>query len=87
MSLHAFLKNFCAEAHRKLFMMNEIPRPPYDSPIIAGNPIYTVPLSEMNSYTQLQQYMRSSGLIENLHEIGHTWMWHEEVTECLDFLF
>lgn len=63
--------------------MNELPRSPYDSPIIARNPIYTVPLSEMNSYTQLQQYMRSSGLLDRLHEIGHAWMWHEEVFHWL----
>lgn len=83
MSVYAHLKKFCAEAYRKLVLMNQLPRPPYDAPIIARNPVYTIPLSEMDSYTQLQQYMQSSGLTEKLHEIGHTWMWHEEVFHWL----
>lgn len=83
MSLYILLKNFCIEAYRELVMMNELPRPPYDSLIIARNPIYTVRLSEMDSYKQLQQYMRNSGLSKRLHDIGHTWIWHEEVFHWL----
>lgn len=63
--------------------MNELPRPPYDSPTIARNPIYTVPLSKMKSYTQLQEYMHSSGLMDRLHDVGHSWLWHEEVFHWL----
>lgn len=63
--------------------MGELPRPPYDSPLIAGNVFLNHPLSKLASYTQLQQHMRSSGLSDKLHDIGHTWLWHEEVFEWL----
>jgi hypothetical protein len=83
MGLHELLKKFCIEAYRVLLTINELPRPPFDAPLIARNPFYTVPLSEMDSYNQLKKYMLSSGLAEKLHEIGHTWMWHEEVFHWL----
>jgi hypothetical protein len=83
MKLKGFLKKFCAEAYQNLITMNELPRPPYDSPLIAHNPFYTYPLSKMSSCTQLQQYMRSSGLLNKLHDIGHMWSWHEEVFHWL----
>jgi len=51
--------------------MNELPRPPYDSPLIAEDPIYTVKLSDMNSYKLLRQYMKDSGLSERLHDLRH----------------
>lgn len=83
MSLKKLLKNFCIEAYYKLESMGELPRPPYTSPLVAGNIEFTYPLSQLASYTQLQQYMRSSGLSDKLDNIGHTWFWHEEVFEWL----
>jgi len=83
MSLKKLLKNFCIDAYQELTSMGELPRPPYDSPLIAGNVIFTHPLSKLMSYTQLQEYMRSSGLSDKLRDIGHTWLWHYEVFEWL----
>ena len=83
MSLRKLLKNFCTDAYQELTRMGELPRPPYDSPLIAGNVIFTHPLSKLMSYTQLQEYMRSSGLSDKLRDIGHTWLWHYEVFEWL----
>jgi len=83
MNLRGLLKNFFIDAYHELTSINELPRPPYDSPLIAGNVIFTHPLSKLNSHTQLQQYMHSSGLSNKLRDIGHTWFWHYEVFEWL----
>lgn len=86
MSLRKLLKNFCIDAYNELTSMGELPRPPYDSPLIADNDFLThrnSRLSKLDSYTQLQQYMRSSGLSDKLHDIGHTWLWHYEVFNWL----
>ncbi len=74
---------FCTDAYNELVEMRELPRPPYDSLLIARNPLYTVRLSEMDSYKNLQEYIRTSGLQKKLHDVGHTWLWHEEVFEWL----
>ncbi len=86
MSLKQLLKNFCIDAYHELTSRGELPRPPYDSPLIAGNVLLThwgSRLSKLPSHTQLQQYMRSSGLSDKLRDIGHTWLWHEEVFQWL----
>ncbi len=79
MSLYRLLKNFCTEAHGELLRIGELPYPPYTSPRIAENLHCTQPLSRLKTYIQLKQYMDSSGLADQLHDIGHTWIWHEEV--------
>lgn len=83
MSLYKSLKDFCTDAYHELVAMGELPRPPYDSPVIARNPLYTIRLSKISSCKNLQQYMRSSDLLGKLHDVGHTWLWHEEVFEWL----
>jgi hypothetical protein len=83
MSLGKLLRDFCAEAYQELSNMGELPRPRYDSPLIAGNVTFTYPLSKLASYKRLQDHMRSSGLLMKLREIGHTWLWHYEVFEWL----
>ena len=83
MSLQKLLKNFCIDAYSELTRIGELPRPPLDVPIIAGNEHLTHPLSKLDSYIKLQQYMRTSGLSDKLHDIGHTRFWHYEVFEWL----
>jgi hypothetical protein len=63
--------------------MVELPRPPFNSPLIAGNIYLTHPLSQLPSYKLLQQFIRSSGLSDKLRDIGHTWFWPDEVFEWL----
>ena len=83
MSLRKLLKSFCIDAYKELKSIGEIPRPPYNSPLIADNIYLTHPLSKLPSYTQLKQYMQSSGLSNKLHDIGHAWFWRYEVFEWL----
>lgn len=83
MSLRRLLKNFCIDAYRELTEMKELPRPPFNSPLIADNIYLTHPLSQLPSYKQLIDYMRESGLLKKLQDIGHTWIWHYEVFEWL----
>lgn len=83
MNLGKYLRDFCVEAYQKLSDMGELPRPRYDSPLIAGNVSFTHPLSQLDSHKRLQDYMRSSELSEKLRSIGHTWLWHYEVFEWL----
>jgi len=71
------------DALHELTNLGEFPRPFYDTPLIAGDITLTHPLSQLPSYEQLQQFMRSSGLSEKLRDIGHTWFWHYEVFEWL----
>ncbi len=66
--------------------MGELPRPPFDSPIIASNPLFTnwgSSLYTLGRHTRLQDFMCSSGLAAKLRDIGHTWLWHEEVFQWL----
>lgn len=79
MSLYTLLKNFCIEAHAELLRIGELPYRPYSSPRIAGVLICTHPLSKLKTYVQLKEYMDASGLADKLHDVGHSWIWHEEV--------
>lgn len=63
--------------------MDELPRPPYSSPLIADNMSLTYPLSKLTSYKALKEYMDKSGLSKELQKIGHNWFWHSEVFEWL----
>ncbi|MCJ7635066.1 HEPN domain-containing protein [Candidatus Bathyarchaeota archaeon] len=86
MGLYKLMKDFCADAYNELLAMKELPRPPYDSPLIARNPYFTnwgSKLYKLKSHANLQKYMQTSGLQKKLHDIGHTWFWHEEVFEWL----
>lgn len=83
MNLGKSLKDFCIDSYRELSNIGVLPRPRYDSPLIAVNLALTHPLSSLASYKRLQEYMRSSGLLAKLQEIGHTWLWHDEVFEWL----
>jgi len=66
--------------------MKELPRPPYNSPLLARNPYLThweSKLYKLNSHKNLLDYLQESGLQQRLHDVGHTWIWHEEVFEWL----
>lgn len=63
--------------------MRELPRPPFDSPIIAGNIQFTHPLSQLNSCKQLRDYIVKSSISKHLQGVGHGWYWHYEVFEWL----
>lgn len=82
-NLRRLLKDFCIESYSELKKTKELPRPPFDSPIIAGNIQFTHPLSQLNSYKQLQDYIVKSSISKHLRGIGHTWYWHYEVFEWL----
>ncbi|MDO9333244.1 MAG: HEPN domain-containing protein [Dehalococcoidales bacterium] len=77
------LKDFCIESYSELKKMRELPRPPFDSPLIAGNLSLTHPLSKLSSYQQLHNYITKSSISNNLQGIGHQWYWHYEVFEWL----
>lgn len=83
MSLGKLLKDFYAEAYQELSNMGELPRPRYDSPLLAGNVTFTYPLSKLASYKRLEDHMHSSGLFMKLRDIGHTRLWNYEVFEWL----
>lgn len=86
MSFYKLLKVFCVDAYEELLKLKVIPRPPYDSPLLAGNPNFThwgSQLYKLKSHEILQKYLQTSGLQKSLHNVGHTWFWHEEVFEWL----
>jgi len=86
MSLYKLMKDFCVDAYMELSKMKELPRPPYNSPLLARNPQFThwgSVLYKLKSHETLQNFMQSSGLQNRLHDVGHTWVWHEEVFEWL----
>ncbi len=83
MHLRDLLRNFCIDAYSELAKLRELPRPPFNSPLIAGNEYLTHPLSKLSSHKLLQDYMRKSGLYDKLHNTGHVWYWHYEVFEWL----
>ncbi len=81
MSLRGLLRSFCIDAYEQLRVLRELPRPPYSSPVIARNDSITIPLSKTESYKKLLHHVRNSDLAKKLHDIGHTWLWHQEVFE------
>jgi len=83
MSLGKLLKSFCVDAYRIFIELGELPRPPYSSPLVAGDTNLTYPLSKLDSYKALNEYMDASGLSIKLRAIGHRWFWHNEVFEWL----
>lgn len=86
MGLYTLMKAFCIDAYKELLAMKELPRPPSNSPLLARNPYLThweSKLYELQSHEELQKYMQTSGLQQKLHDVGHTWVWHEEVFEWL----